>query len=255
MGIIIGDDEAKQLINPVIDYLKSGDLQVHTKHGHGDDSESFVISYPNDGTRATLGTGTSIIDFRSGTIKSPSSVVTGLSNSLSNQGLEFMRSVVINADQAIVIQLDSEDKTPVRAGAWVVQQDVLFEKLSITTTMSTSVFVSASTANRPVINISGGATTTNSPESLSDGRKVVAAAGTAEVLASDTPCKSVIVCAETNNGGVVVVGGSTVVAALATRQGIPLYPGDTWTRSINNLSKVYVDALVNGDGVTYDYTN
>lgn len=88
---------------------------------------------------------------------------------------------------------------------------------------------------------------------IGDGRKVVAAAGTAEALATSTACKRVIIMAETNNTGVITVGGSTVVAALATRQGIPLNAGDSVTITIDNLSKIYLDTTVNGDGVTYYY--
>ncbi|MDQ2084703.1 hypothetical protein RA307_31365 [Xanthobacteraceae bacterium Astr-EGSB] len=86
-----------------------------------------------------------------------------------------------------------------------------------------------------------------------DGRKVVTAAGTAEALAVSTVAKFVEITAETDNTGIIVVGGSTVVAALATRRGRPLLPGESTTLPISNLSNVYIDATVSGDGVTYVY--
>lgn len=90
---------------------------------------------------------------------------------------------------------------------------------------------------------------------VGDGRRVVTTAGTAVALASSsTPCISVAITAEADNTGVVVVGGSTVVAALATRRGIPLAPGETITATIKNLNLLYLDSTVNGDGVTYLYT-
>jgi hypothetical protein len=104
------------------------------------------------------------------------------------------------------------------------------------------------------VTFGSGATALPSPQTLSNGRKVVAAAGTAEALAASTSCKTVAITAELDNTGVIVVGGSTVVAALATRQGVPLQAGDTITIDIDNLNDVYIDSTVNGDGVTYTYT-
>jgi len=88
---------------------------------------------------------------------------------------------------------------------------------------------------------------------IGDGRKTVATAGTREALAVSTSCEKVDITAETDNTGIIVVGGSTVVAALATRQGIPLYAGDTYSFEIDNLADIYIDATVSGDGCTYTY--
>lgn len=91
---------------------------------------------------------------------------------------------------------------------------------------------------------------------LIDGRKVVAAAGTAEKLAASTAIRSVTITAETDNTGIVVVGDDTVVAALATRRGTPLNAGDSMTLeaardAVDDLNQVWLDATVSGDGVTY----
>lgn len=96
---------------------------------------------------------------------------------------------------------------------------------------------------------------TDLPGLIADGRKVVATAGTREVLAASTPCKRVALMAEMDNTGTIVVGGNTVVAALATRRGIPLDAGDSVTIVTNNLANIYLDTTVNGDGVTYYYLN
>lgn len=91
-------------------------------------------------------------------------------------------------------------------------------------------------------------------DSLGDGRKNVTAAGTAEALVdTSTPCQWVVCTAYTNNTSYVVVGGSTVVAALATRRGAPLAASDPCTILINDVQKVYIDALVSGEGVTFFY--
>lgn len=89
---------------------------------------------------------------------------------------------------------------------------------------------------------------------INDGRKVVAAAGTAEALvAVATPIIEVTITAELDNTDTVVIGGSGVIAALATRVGTPLEAGDSRTLQIDDLSKVFVDALVSGEGVTFSY--
>ena len=91
------------------------------------------------------------------------------------------------------------------------------------------------------------------PTAIGDGRKVVTTAGEREALASSTPATIVIITAETDNTGYVVVGGATVVAALATRQGIPLNAGDSVTLEIDNLADVYLDVTISGEGVTFLY--
>ena len=91
------------------------------------------------------------------------------------------------------------------------------------------------------------------PTTIANGRKVVTTAGTAVVLAASTSCTKVDISAETDNTGIIVVGGSGVIAALATRQGVPLNAGDTYSLDITNLTTVYIDSTVNGDGVSYSY--
>lgn len=87
-----------------------------------------------------------------------------------------------------------------------------------------------------------------------DGRKVVAAAGTAErLVSSSTPCRKVEITAEVDNTDYVVIGDSTVVAALATRRGTPLAAGTTMTLYVHDLYNVYLDAVTSGDGVSYTY--
>lgn len=88
---------------------------------------------------------------------------------------------------------------------------------------------------------------------LNTGRKVVTTAGTAVALATSTTCKWVQITAETDNTDLIVVGDSGVIASLSTREGTPLDAGDTLTIPIDNLADVYIDSLVNGEGVTFLY--
>jgi hypothetical protein len=216
--------------------------------------DPFILAYPYDGTYATFAAGTTTINFKTGTVKSPAGVIADLSNSLDSAKKDFMRSVVVDADRAVVIQLDSRDKAPAKAGSFSVLEDTEFEKLYITTTEDTTIYIAASTNPKSVIALSG-AGVEAVKSSIKDGRKVVATAGTRVTLAASTTCKHVTIVAETNNTDIVVVGGVTVVAALATRQGVPLYAGDVYDMDIDNLADVYLDALVSTEGVTYVYFN
>ena len=61
-----------------------------------------------------------------------------------------------------------------------------------------------------------------------------------------------------SNTDKILVGGSTVVAGTtgdgaATRRGIPLDPGQTLTLYVQDLSTIYLDAVVSGEGVSYAY--
>lgn len=87
------------------------------------------------------------------------------------------------------------------------------------------------------------------------GRKVVAAAGTAERLATSKPITEVIITAETDNTGVIAVGGAGVIATLATRTGTPLLAGESIVVREDDLCEIWIDSTVTGDGVTYQYIN
>lgn len=87
-----------------------------------------------------------------------------------------------------------------------------------------------------------------------DGSKNVTTAGTAVQLSSTSVlCEKVEVTAKIGNTDVIVVGASTVVAATGTRRGTPLDPGQTFTMYIDDLSKVYIDSVVSGEGCTFTH--
>jgi len=88
-------------------------------------------------------------------------------------------------------------------------------------------------------------------ETIADQRKTVTTAGTAVALAASAAIRGVFVTAETDNTNIVTVGGSTVVGALATRRGIPLSAGDTIFIPVDDVAKVYIDCITNGEGVTF----
>ena len=92
----------------------------------------------------------------------------------------------------------------------------------------------------------------NPASSLLDGRKTVTTAGTAVQLASSvTAVNEVAVTALSTNTGLIVVGASTVKAKAEERRGQPLSAGQTVSLDIRDLSSVWIDSTVNGEGVSY----
>jgi hypothetical protein len=111
-------------------------------------------------------------------------------------------------------------------------------------------FLLGGSADKPLFVDTGGV----GSSTIGDGRKVIATAGSAEALSTDTDVKEVTITAELDNTDVVVIGSSTVVAALLTRRGTPLFPGDSVSIETDNLNELFVDVMVNGEGITYQYT-
>jgi len=90
------------------------------------------------------------------------------------------------------------------------------------------------------------------PNKIIDGRKTVTTAGIAEQLTeTSSKCKFVILVGETDNFNPVTVGNSTVVGAEATRRGIPIYAAQQVKIEINDPSKLYLDCITDGEGITY----
>lgn len=96
----------------------------------------------------------------------------------------------------------------------------------------------------------------NNPVAIGDGRAVVASSGTAVAL-STTPnvVTAVQITALPTNSNKVWVGGPTVKAAVGQERGMPLDASDSFYMEVADLSRVYVDAITNGEGVTYVYTD
>ena len=86
--------------------------------------------------------------------------------------------------------------------------------------------------------------TSGSVSSVLAGEKVVAASATPEALASDTDCSYVLIQAKSDNTSSVFVGNDT-------GQEVELPPLGAWAFAIDNLDKIYVRVVTNGDGVNY----
>lgn len=95
--------------------------------------------------------------------------------------------------------------------------------------------------------------------SIASGRKTVTTAGTVvPLVATPTPCTMVDISAIESNTDMVVIGGATALAGTSmdgagTRLGVPIAAGQTMTVYVNDLSKIYLDAVVSGEGVSFTY--
>lgn len=90
---------------------------------------------------------------------------------------------------------------------------------------------------------------------IGHGRKTVTTAGIPDALATNTPARRVTIIALDTNTGAIAIGGTGVLAASgATRTGVILSAGDAYELDIDNLSKVYLDATISGEGVSYTFT-
>ena len=88
------------------------------------------------------------------------------------------------------------------------------------------------------------------PESIGDGSKTVTTAGTEVQLTSTvTKCFYVIITALVTNEGTIWVGASTV----ASGRGVPLVALQSCRIDIDDLSKIYIDATISGEGVSFVY--
>jgi hypothetical protein len=95
--------------------------------------------------------------------------------------------------------------------------------------------------------------TTHSVTGIAHGVKAVTTAGSHVALDTSTACKKVDIQAQTDNTNVIAVGASGVDATVATGTGVLLNAGDVYSLEIDNLNDVYIDSLVDGEGVRFTY--
>ena len=90
---------------------------------------------------------------------------------------------------------------------------------------------------------------------IGNGNKSVITPGVAVPITNvSTPCFLVEIAANFSNVDVITVGSNTVVGAVTGRSGIPLNAGEVFiVTDVDNLNKLWIDAVSGGDGVTYVY--
>ena len=105
------------------------------------EEDTHFFSYPNDGSRATIVKGTTTLDFMQGTVMDTAGVVSPLGNSLRARGREYCRSLSLQADQDIIVQIGTKSKIPIFAGTWFKVAHLRFTDVKIIATQTTHVFV------------------------------------------------------------------------------------------------------------------
>lgn len=90
---------------------------------------------------------------------------------------------------------------------------------------------------------------------VTSNRTVVAAAGTAVALsATPQPARCLIITPIRSNTNLVAIGGADTDATLASEKGVLLKPTDPALILYDvELSKVFVDAVTSGEGVSYSF--
>lgn len=117
-----------------------------------EDRELKIVfySYPADGTYLTLSAGTLTIDFDSGTVNN-NGTITYLDHSLQSDAKDFLRSLYIDTDKSIVVQVDYQDKIPVKEGKQLLGTYQQFKRVTITATVTTKLFLLACTNPEAII--------------------------------------------------------------------------------------------------------
>ncbi len=90
----------------------------------------------------------------------------------------------------------------------------------------------------------------SAPVTIGDGSQTVTTAGTRVALGTGA-CRYVVITALATNTDTIWVGGLTVAAG----RGRPLVALQAEKIDINDLSKVYLDSAVSGEGVSFVYVN
>lgn len=84
---------------------------------------------------------------------------------------------------------------------------------------------------------------------LGNGKTIVTTSGTRVQLSSSTATTTITIRALSTNTGIIYVGNSSV----SSSNGFQLSPQETISVDLSNLSNVWLDASVSGEGVTYIY--
>ena len=87
----------------------------------------------------------------------------------------------------------------------------------------------------------------NAPTAIYNGRKNVTTAGTRAVLGTSQAILSITITAKLTNTGNIYVGNSSVTSS----NGAILSAGDSLSLDTNDISNVYIDSDVSGEGVSY----
>jgi hypothetical protein len=183
-------------------------------------------------------------------------------NGVSVTDVHIQRFKLVFGGDATGVDVDATHPLPVTIGNFPASQPVsaaLGSPVAVRLSDGTSAL--ATTAGRLQIDdggqsltVDGTVSTTDAGDvatTLTDGRKTVTTPGTAVAVRASLACKWVCVTALKTNTDQVNVGGSAVLATLGSSTGSPLAAGESVTVPVDNANKVFVDARVSGEGVSF----
>ena len=98
------------------------------------------FTYPADGTLASLAAGTHVFDFMAGTYTDENGTVTQLQHNLQNEGKDALRSIYVNSDKAVTVQLGTSDVIFVGEEKDMQGTYQNFTKVKVTTTAVSTAF-------------------------------------------------------------------------------------------------------------------
>ena len=142
------------------------------------------FTYPYDGTQVTLSAGITEIDFQAGTVKDTSGAVTNLQHSLNSEAKDFLRSLYVNTDKPIKVQLDSGDIIFCDAEKDLQATYMEFTKLKITTVETTYLSLLACTNPEAILTLVDKASAISGGTRLVTGTKIEET-GTAATFKTD----------------------------------------------------------------------
>ena len=105
----------------------------------------FYFTYPVDGTKKTITEGTTEINFFDGEVHLAAGSDEVLTDTLQRRGLDFVRSLFIETDKEIKVNLDDKSKYPVPADGLFALGHQTFQRASLTATEDTKITLWAST--------------------------------------------------------------------------------------------------------------
>lgn len=162
-GIIDGLTNMDELLREILVAIRGQDIatkgmgvsRLVTLAKEKQDRELKIVffTYPYDGTQVTLAAGVTEIDFTAGTVKDTSGTVTNLQHSLRSEAKDFLRSLYINTDKPIKVQLDTGDVIFCDEEKDLQATYMVFTNVKITTTENTQLSLLACTNPEAILTL------------------------------------------------------------------------------------------------------
>lgn len=156
-----------QIVGPPFDMSLLSQLLQLEKNRTERELEIVFYAYPATGAKATLAPGITKLDFGAGTITDINDITTDMKHSLDSDEKDWLRSIFIDTDKPVVIQLDGSDMIPVDEEKDLNFPYQQFREVKIITTENTRVFVLCCTNPLAILRL------TDKPSLVSGGERLI----------------------------------------------------------------------------------